>query len=338
MYDIGKEIASNFSGVISVVKENNVLFQNAYGYSDIPNKIKNEMDTRFATASAGKFFVAIAIMQLIEHGKLRLSDKIGTILDFELNSIDPNITILQLLNHTSGIPDYFDESVMEEYAELWINIPNYRIRKSRDILPLFINNPMMYEPGLRFQYNNSGYVILGIVIEIKTNMPFDMYLEKNVFEKAGMKNTGYYELDRLPAKCASAYILDAETGDYYTNIYSVDAKGTGAGGAFTTISDVENLWNSLNDGKIVSTETINKMFEIQASNDSRNYGLGVWLARYQNRLIPFFQGCDPGVSFVSSYDSATNSMITIMSNVCDDVWDIEAKINKEIRNLTTVST
>ncbi len=338
MYDFSKAIANNFSGVISVVKGRNVLFRDAYGYSDIPNSIRNEIDTRFATASAGKFFVAIAIMHLIEHGNLRLSDKIGSILDFDLKGIDPNITILQLLNHTSGIPDYFNESDMKEYADLWINIPNYRIRKSRDILPLFIDQPMMYKAGSRFQYNNSGYVILGIVIEIITNMLFDKYLEKHIFKKADMKNTGYYELDRLPSKCASAYILDTNTKEYYTNIYSVDVKGTGAGGAFTTVGDVENLWNSLNNGELLTEKSINQMFEIHASNPSENYGLGVWLKRYQDRIIPFFQGCDPGVSFISSYDRDTDSIITIISNVCNNVWNLESEINEEIRNLTIASS
>lgn len=338
MIDFNKTIKSDFSGVISVIKGNEVLFQNAYGYADKSNKIQNEMDTRFATASAGKFFIAIAIMQLVEQGMLSLSDKIGTILDFKLNNIDQNITILQLLNHTSGIPDYFDESVMEEYADLWIETPNYRIRNSRDILPLFITKPMMYEAGLRFQYNNSGYVILGIIIEIKTNMAFDTYLKNHLFDKAKMKNTGYYELDRLPSKCASAYIFDSKTSEYFTNIYSVDAKGTGAGGAFTTIGDVENLWRNLIAGNIISKKSINQMFDIQATNDNEYYGLGVWLTKYQTRLIPFFQGCDPGVSFISSYDPVTNSTITIISNTCDNVWEIEEKINQEIRNLTTAST
>ena len=98
--------------------------------------------------------------------------------------------LLQLLNHTSGIPDYFNESIMEEYADLWQNFPNYKIRKSMDLLPLFINKPMMYKAGEKFQYNNSGFVVLGLIIEKITGLLFDEYLNEIIFLPCGMNNTG----------------------------------------------------------------------------------------------------------------------------------------------------
>src|SRR6056297_2875849 len=199
-------IEEDYSGIISVVQNGDVVFQDAFGYADLPNKTPNEMDTKFPTASAGKAFVAVGIMNLIENGKLSFDSRLGDLVNFDLKAIDPNITVRQLLNHTSGIPDYFDESVMDEYAGLWEHFPNYRIRTSKDLLPLFIDKPMMYEPGEKFQYNNSGFVVLGLIIEAITGLAFDVYLKKNVFEPAGMSDTGYYELDRLPAKCANAYI------------------------------------------------------------------------------------------------------------------------------------
>ena len=87
-----------------------------------------------------------------------------------------------------------------------------------------INKPMMYPKGEKFQYNNSGYVLLAMIIEKVTGMYFDQYLKKNIFDVCGMESTGYYELDKLPAKCANSYIYCADTDDYRTNIFSVDAK------------------------------------------------------------------------------------------------------------------
>jgi CubicO group peptidase (beta-lactamase class C family) len=205
--NIDKIIGKDFSGVILVKIYNKIIIQKAYGYADIANKIPNELDTKFATASAGKVFVAIGILQLIEKNIINLDDPIGNILDFDLKRIDKNITIGQLLNHTSGIPDYFDEKVMDEYAELWNDFPNYRIRKSMDLVPLFIDKPMMYKPGEKFQYNNTGFVVLGLIIEKVTNKLFDKYLLENIFGPYGMENTGYYELDRLPKKmCKLIYL------------------------------------------------------------------------------------------------------------------------------------
>jgi len=318
-------IGDDFRGVVSISENRKPLIKKAYGYADLPNKRPNLTDTRFGTASAGKAFVATAIMKLIEEGKLSLDSSIGTILDFDLKKISRDITIKQLLNHTSGIPDYFDESVMDEYAELWIDIPNYRIRASSDIIPLFIDSPMMYKPGEKFQYNNTGYVVLGLIIEKITGAPFDEHLSKTIFKPSGMGKTGYYELDRLPENCANAYIYDEKRSEYYTNIYSIDAKGTGAGGAFTTIDDVERFWAFLLSGEMISKETVSLMTTSQVENGE--YGYGFWLGGDNNDL-PYFQGYDPGVSFISSYDK--NSLfICIISNYGDDVW----KIHREIRDL-----
>lgn len=102
------------------------------------------MKTRFASASAGKVFVAVGILQLIEIGELHFEDTLGELLDIDLEKIDPMVMVEQLLTHTSGVPDYFDESIMEEYEELWTDFPNYRIRHNADLLPLFIHRKMMY--------------------------------------------------------------------------------------------------------------------------------------------------------------------------------------------------
>lgn len=330
--DIKRYIMSDFSGCISVRQGEKMIYEAATGYRDLANEIPNTLETKFATASAGKAFVAVGILQLIEGGKLKLEDTIGKILDFDLEQIDKEITVQQLLNHTSGIPDYFDESVMEEYDELWQDYPNYKIRSSKDLLPLFIHKPMMYPRGERFQYNNTGFVILGLIIEAVTGQAFDMYLEENVFKVAGMRGTGYYALDRLPAGCANNYIYDETKQTYYTNIYSVDVKGTGAGGAFTTIGDVERFWKALLGYQLLSQEMTQQMLSIQSENEEDdNYGYGIWLSKCSPKnLLPYFTGCDPGVSFVSAYFLEKDINVTLVSNFGDNVWEILAKIREAI--------
>jgi len=332
--NISTLIDDNFNGAISIKKDNQIILQKAYGYADIVNKIPNEVDTRFATASAGKVFVGAGILQLIQKGKLSFNDTIGNILDFDLKSIDKNINIKQLLNHTSGIPDYFDESIMDDYSELWKNIPNYRIRQSMDLVPLFIDKPMMYKPGKKFQYNNTGYVLLGLIIEKIEKMLFDEYLKINIFEPCGMINTGYYELDRLPPKCANSYIFDSLRKEYFLNIYSVDVKGTGAGGAFTTIIDIDKFWDNLFCGTILSKEYLNKMLSMQSKDENDRYGYGIWLNETQEGVYePWFQGNDPGVSFISSYNIDKKVSVTIISNIGNNVWEIKNKIQACLLNV-----
>ena len=327
-------ITDGFRGNVIIVRNGEVLCEYSNGFSDLANEIPNTVDTRFATASAGKTFVAVGILQLIEAGKLGFESKIGELLDIDLHDIDPEVTVRQLLNHTSGVPDYFDESVMDEYEELWVDFPNYKIRSNRDLLPLFIEKPMMYPRGERFQYNNSGFVMLALIIEAVTGMPFDEYLKKNVFDVCKMDSTGYFELDRLPARCASNYIYCPDTNSCRTNIFSVDAKGTGAGGAFVTVKDAVRFWEALSDYKLLSKEMTQMMLAKQSGDGSDPeegwYGYGVWLIDNPGgKDFAYLQGCDPGVSFIAEYDP-NNGMISVaVSNYCDNVWEIMRNIRKE---------
>ncbi len=328
-------IDKKFRGNAYIVRGDEVVYEYSSGFADLPNKIPNTCDTRFASASAGKVFVAVGILRLVEQGKICLSDTIGELLPIELNQIDPNVTVTQLLNHTSGIPDYFDETVMHEYEELWHNFPNYRIRKNSDLLPLFIHKPMMYPKGTKFQYNNSGYVMLALIIEAVTGIPFDKYLKENVFDVCGMDSTGYFELDRLPARCANHYIYCPDTNDYRTNIYSVDAKGTGAGGVFITVKDIVGFWKALSEYRLLSKELTDKMLSKQ-SGDGKDaeegwYGYGVWIIENPKGTdVPYFQGCDPGVSFISEYCPDNGTISVIVSNYGDNVWKEMRKIRNDL--------
>ena len=190
------EMDNKFRGNAYIIKSDEVLLNYSGGYADMANEIPNTLNTRFATASMGKTFVAVGILQLIEAGKLKFDDTLGTILDIDLKSIDPGVTVKQLLNHTSGVPDYFDESVMDDYEALWTDYPNYRIRHNEDMLPLFIDKPMMYPKGEKFQYNNTGYILLAMIIEKITGLDFDIYLKRNVFDACGMDSTGYFAFDK----------------------------------------------------------------------------------------------------------------------------------------------
>lgn len=221
------------------------------------------------------------------------------------------------------------------WRELWIDYPNYKIRHNSDLLPLFINKPMMYPKGEKFQYNNTGYVLLAMIIEKTTGMYFDQYLKENVFDVCGMKSTGYYELDRLPAKCANHYIYCADTKDYRTNIFSVDVKGTGAGGAFITVKDAIRFWTHLLEGKLISKALVSEMLSKQSGDgiddEEGYYGYGMWIIDNPNgKDFAYFQGCDPGVSFMSEYNPNNGMISVLVSNYGDHVWKEMRKIRKAL--------
>lgn len=221
--DIKNIIDKSFRGVVYVLQDNNILCERVSGFRDLANELPNTIDTKFASASAGKVFVAVGILQLIECGKLNFDDTLETILAMDLHNIDPKVTVRQLL---------------------------------------------------------TGYVLLAMMIEKVTGMYFDEYLQKNIFSVCDMKSTGYYELDKLPANCANHYIYCNDSGDYRTNIFSVDVKGTGAGGAFITVKDIAAFWKGLLEGKLLSPEMISEMLRKQSGDGSDKeegyYGYGVF--------------------------------------------------------------
>lgn len=327
-------LQQDFRGAEIISRSGEILFQRVNGWADLANQVPNTINTKFASASAGKVFVAVGILQLIQQGRLRFQDTLGSLLNLDLHGIDPLVTVEQLLTHTSGVPDYFDESVMDEYEELWAEYPNYKIRHNADLLPLFIHKKMMYPRGERFQYNNTGYVLLAMILERIAGVEFDVYLREHIFDVCGMKDTGYYELDRLPARCANNYIYDGDSNSYRTNIYSVDAKGTGAGGAFVTVPDIICFWERLTNGKLLSPDLVSRMLSRQSGDGSDAeegyYGFGVWIMGGGGMDIPYFQGCDPGVSFLSEYHPEKEMITVLVSNYGDNVWEEMRRIRKNL--------
>lgn len=317
-------IPENYSGVISVKRDGAVLHEAAYGYADAANQRLNRPDTKFVTASAGKAFTAAGILGLIEKGLLSLDSTLGEHLDFNLKQIDPSVTVRQLLTHTSGTPDYADESVAPDYPDLFIDYPCYKVRTNRDVIPLFIDMPMLYPPGHHFHYNSGGFVLLALIMESVTGMPFDEYLAQTVFAPCGMTHTSYQEYDRPEPNTANVYILDEKRGGYYTNIYSSTAKGMGDGGAFTTAADLEHFWRGLYGGKLIGPETLAEMTRPQTT--ARCYGYGLWMEELDGGFVPHFEGCEPGIGCFSAYDVRRDLLITLITNRGDNIWRLSREL------------
>ncbi|MDE5978008.1 MAG: beta-lactamase family protein [Turicibacter sp.] len=322
-------VKDDFRGVISIEEHGKWVFKQAYGEADLANQRLNRLETKFSMSSASKIFIAVAILQLIEGMFISFDQTIGELLPIDWHGIDREITIRQLLTHTSGMPDYFDEVRGKDYAKLWENYPNYKLRTAQDFLSLFLHRRMAFPKGQKFQYNNAGYVVLSLVIEEVTKLPFEHYLEKMIFVPCKMEDTGYYELDRLPLHCATGYCLDEETQSYYSNIYSLDVKGNGARGAYTTAKDMDRFWTCLLKGRLISASMVNEMLSPQVSDGW--YGYGVWLKSIDDiSYLPFVQGSAPGVSFISSYDREKCRTITMMSNFAQDVWTLHGAFYKAL--------
>lgn len=291
--------AQSFSGSILVDNQEHTYTQ-SFGYADRSNAIKNNANTRFGIASGCKIFTAVAVCQLVQEGRLTFETLLKDCTDDENPQFDPNITVHQLLTHSSGIPDYFDEDTTDDFEALWQEIPNYQICTPKDFLPLFQDRPMKFKPGERFHYNNAGYILLGLIVEKISGMEFTKYVEQNIFQRCGMEESGYYRLDQLPPNTALGYI--DEGSSWRTNIYSLPVQGGPDGGAFTTVRDMQRFWNALFENRLLDPRMTELLLTPKTQeSDTLYYGYGVWIRMSNNQIFKHFvMGGDPGVSMHSA--------------------------------------
>lgn len=326
---IQKEIG--FSGSLMIKQKGKVLAQSSFGYANRADKIENATATRYGIASGCKIFTAVAICQLVEGGKLSFDTKLKECLDIPFPKFDENITIHHLLTHTSGIPDYFDEETMTDYEELWIDRPMYHMRRLHDFLPLFQHAQMKYSPGEKFQYNNAGFIVLGLIIEKVSGLLFKDYVQKHVFEKAGMAHSGYFALDSLPEKTAIGYI-EHEDGTWKTNMYSLPIQGGSDGGAFVTVGDMLKFWDALMNNELLSESLTKTLLTPHVQEEADDfYGYGVWMKKKGDTILKYHvMGYDPGISFHSAFYPEMDAQLAVCANISRGAYKIMNEIEKRL--------
>ncbi|MEC9484875.1 MAG: serine hydrolase domain-containing protein [Candidatus Izemoplasma sp.] len=329
---LGKVVDTiGFSGVAQLYYQDELIYETVAGYRHKSEKLPITINTRFGIASGTKFFTALGIMRLVEEGKCQLDDHAFSHIKTPFLNYNQSVTIRHLLSHTSGIPDYFDESQLDDESNLFLDLPWYALEKPSDYIPLMPDLPMEFEPGTKFKYNNSGYVLLAIIIERLTGDYHD-WIKQEIFDKAKMEYSGAYRFDQLPFNTALGYILLPD-GSYKTNQYHLPIIAGGDGGLYTTVTDMALFWQALLTGNIIKQETLNEMATLEYQSDTILYGLGLWLEKVQDVYRLILSGEDAGVSFKSSYNPKKQSIFTVISNTHDGTWPLVDAIETVINNL-----
>jgi CubicO group peptidase (beta-lactamase class C family) len=332
--DIDKIITEQdqpFSGVVMVRRGGEVIFAQAYGLAHRAEEIPNRIDTRFATASGTKTFTATAACQLADSGKIDLDAPIREYIREGLPAYDPGVTVHQLLSHTSGIADYLDDDLSDEdYAALFTHYPVYTLHGPADYLPMFPDG-MAFKPGERFVYNNGAYILLALLVEVQSGMPYVKFVEENVFARAGMSDSGFFESDHLPARTALGYLPDKGDGIIRTNVFLLPIRGGGDGGAYVTAPDMAKFWDALLGDQLVSKGMRERMLRIQATDaadPTNHYGYGVWITTDAAGQITRYAaiGGDQGVAFASALLPQHDTLVTILSNTKGPTWAIYERV------------
>jgi CubicO group peptidase (beta-lactamase class C family) len=313
---------NQFSGTVIVVEKGKTIYEKAFGKADREWNIDNTIETKFRIGSNTKQFTAASILLLEEQGKLNIEDK--------LNKYIPNypkgdsVTIQMLLNHTSGIRDYTQLPEFWAYAEQIPLAPD-------SMISLFKNVPYEFSPGTNFHYSNSGYFLLGFIIEKVSGQKYGDYLESNIINKIGLKNTGYDRLDSILQYRARGY---NKTLYGFANAPHIAMEAPfSAGAIYSTIEDLYKWNKALMSNQILSASSTKKM----TTAYSGHYGFGLNVDNFQNHSRLWHNGEIPGFKSAMVYFPTEDIFIAVLSNnesnatgVTDGLSDIMFDVPIEI--------
>ncbi|MEP7112752.1 MAG: serine hydrolase domain-containing protein [Ilumatobacteraceae bacterium] len=310
---------TGFSGVVHVDRVDDVEFGKAYGLAHRGLQVPNTIDTQFAIASAVKGMTALAVMTLIVDGTLQLSTTARSVLGTDLPLIDDAVTVEHLLAHRSGIGDYLDEDIEHDYSDYLMSVPVHELADTEQYLKVLDGFPSKFPAGEQFSYCNGGFVVLALIAERASGVPFHELVERRVCEVAGMADTAFLRSDELPGRAALGYI--EVNGVWRSNVFHLPVRGGGDGGIYTTVADIRSLWLAFFEGRIVPETWVAEMVRPRSIvSDTERYGLGFWLDGSGEAVR--LEGCDAGVSFRSWHYPTSRLTHTVISNTMDGAWPI----------------
>jgi len=316
-----------FSGVVRMDRGGTVELAAAYGEAWRGHGIANTVETRFATASATKSFTAVTVVSLIDEGVLDLTTTARSVLGDDLPLIEDEVTVEQLLAHRSGIGDYLDEDDEDhDLAAYLMPVPVQDLATTEQFLAVLDGFSTKFPPGEQFAYCNGGYIVLALIAERVSGMPFHELVYERVCVPAAMADTAFLRTDELAAGTALGY-LEVD-GRWRSNIFHLPVRGNGDGGIYTTVADVHTFWDALFAGRIVSVEWVAEMVRPHSeASDDEDYGFGFWLPRSGAVQM---EGGDTGVSFVSTSYRSFDVTATVISNTTDGAWPAARLIRSHV--------
>ncbi|HTC55295.1 MAG TPA: serine hydrolase domain-containing protein [Candidatus Sulfotelmatobacter sp.] len=285
----------NLTGTVLIARKGRVLFRHSYGMANYELRVPNSPETRFHIASISKAFTAAAILQLQEQGRLSVADPLSRFVpDF------PNgdrITLDNLLTHTSGIPDINDLSDYDTFARSPHTIAQ--------LVAKFANLPLEFQPGSSYQYSNSNYNLLALVLEKVTGESYGGYLRKHILDPLGMQDSGHDgDASQLIPLAASGY-KPAGIADYEKAPYLDWSTKTGNGSLYSTVDDLYRFDRTLNTDALLKSATRQKYF-VEGSGNRYGWYIG---KRIGHRVMSG-KGRSPG--FGAELDRFPDDDVTII--------------------------
>ena len=298
-----------FSGTVLWAKGGVPIYRAAFGEANKDFAVKNTIDTKFNLGSMNKMFTAVAIMQLVEAGKVSLEDTLGKYV--RAGQMRPDVLskvrVKHLLTHTSGLGSYFSDEWDRQSRALY--------RRVDDWFPLIKDETLAFEPGARWAYSNTGMLVLGKVIESASGMDYFDYIREKIARPAGMTNTDAYDLDRVNRNLAVGYDpMPARGGkaEYRNNVFMHVIRGGPAGGGYSTVEDLTRFAIALESGRLVSPASVRQLTSAKPELNSPQYGYGFMIER-DGRSVGHGGGF-PGINSQLDIYLDNDYTVAVMSN------------------------
>lgn len=297
---------NKLNGSVLVAEDGKVIYEKGFGMANFEYQIKNTPDTKFRIASISKTFTAVLIMKLIDERKLTLDTKLSDILKWYRIDTGDKITVKHLLNHSSGIPNYFTVKGIKSPLDFASKMGNQKI----DFLEFgktYCQEDLEFEPGSKWKYNNSGYFLLGLIVEELYGKPFYKALEENILIPANMKNTGdeSFDMQKIIPNLASGYIR--YNGSFVHQQYWNMSTAFAAGSIYSTVKDLFLFDKVLYNENFLSKERQNSMLQFSFPN----WGLG-----WELRNLPI--GTKNSLKKIQTHEGFLYAWHTRLYRIVDD--------------------
>ncbi len=308
-----------FNGTVLVMQKGKVIYKKAFGMAEREWNIANTVNTKYRIGSVTKQFTAACILLLAEQGKLNLDDKLSKYIpDYPKGD---SITIHMLLNHTSGIKNYTAIPEFFPKAALPLSIDT--------MIALFKNKPFDFSPGTKWNYSNSGYFLLGVIVEKASGKTFNNYLLDNIIKKLGLKNTLMDNLDSVLTYRAKGYSKNDD--DVWQHAMYISMEGPYSAGAMVSTVDDLYLWTkALHNYQVLSAASTQKML----TPYKENYGYGIGIDSLKTHKRVSHNGGIPGFASYLGYFPDDDICVVVISNNGSNSTSVGTALASIMFNLT----
>ncbi|GEM45593.1 serine hydrolase domain-containing protein [Deinococcus cellulosilyticus] len=293
-----------FMGTVIITQKGKITFEKSVGLADVNRSLPNTSDTVYRVASITKSFTAVAVLKLQEEGKLKVTDPLSTYLPDYPNG--QNITLHHLLTHTSGVFNFTERANLLSFSGTRPSLA--------ELTRTFDQEPVYFKPGEGFHYSNSGYILLGRVIEVASGMPYETYLQQKVLSPLGWKASGFHRDDVVVPARAEGHQPSGE-GFEKANLFTYEVTHA-AGGLSATPRELAQWLPGILSGKLLAPESVQR-FTSPVFTDPRGnpYAYGVTVGKLLGKTYVGHGGALPGYTSFMAYFPDEQLGVVLLSNV-----------------------